>query len=296
MPDQASDLLKNHPSMQAEGLFGIPGGWTMPFGLWRARRGFDITYRPHDHASLSFVRSGGPVERLDGRFTGRKGGAHPDSFMLYPGGLSRRYRADSAVAICQIYFTSEFVGSVYEEDSGASASGLELRDDRILATDPALRRMVDLYVRRAGDTENPASVLEAESYGVLLTLHLLGHHSNRAAPPRRAARGLPSRVLQDVLDFIEANLADEVPLARIARVAGLSPRHFCTSFARSTGVTPHRYLLMRRIEKAKELMLKGERLADVAFNCGFSSQQHFTSMFRRVTTMPPGAWLSLINS
>ena len=292
-PDQVSDIAENHPQIEGDGIFGIEQRWSMPLGIWRARRGFDVWYRPHDHATLSFVRSGGPVERVDGRFAGRRGGAHPDSFMLYPGGEARRYRAEGPVSICQIYFKAEFVAAIFEENTDVSSVGLELRDDRILTKDAQLRRMVDFYVDRARDGTEPPSLLEAQSHSTLLTIHLLRHHSNRTVPSGSARMGLAPKALQRVLDFIEAHLAEDVSLARMAGVAGLSPRYFCTAFRQSTGLPPHRYVTRLRIERSKTLLLRGERLADVALLCGFSSQQHFTSSFRQATHLSPGAWLRM---
>ncbi|WP_245308709.1 hypothetical protein [Aurantimonas sp. 22II-16-19i] len=225
-PDQVSDIAENHPQIEGAGLFGIEERWSMPVGIWRARRGFDVRYRPHDHATLSFVRSGGPVERLDGRFAGRRGGAHPDSFMLYPGGETRRYKAEGSVSICQIYFKAEFVAAIFEENTDVSSAGLELRDDRILTQDAQLRRMVDFYVDRARDGTEPPSLLEAQSHSTLLTIHLLRHHSNRTVASRSARMGLAPKALQRVLEFIEAHLAEDVSLARLAGIAGLSPRYF----------------------------------------------------------------------
>lgn len=296
IPDQVADIQENHQAIRSNGIFGIEGEWSMPLGLWRARDGFDVVYRAHDHASLSYVRAGGPVERMDGKFTGRKGGAHPDSFMLYPGGETRRYRAEGPVSICQIYFRSAFLASVFEGDADSSSVGLELRDDRILTTDALLRRMADVYVDRASDRQAPPSLLEVESHSVLLTIHLLRHHSNRALKSRPAAKGLAPRTLQRALDFIEANLAGNVSLSHLAGLLDLSPRYFCTAFRHSTGLPPHRYVTMRRVERAKALLLGGERLAEVALICGFSSQQHFTSIFRQATSLSPGAWLRTLKA
>jgi AraC family transcriptional regulator len=74
----------------------------------------------------------------------------------------------------------------------------------------------------------------------------------------------------------------------LAAEAGLSPYHFARAFKRSVGSSPHRYVLRRRIERAKYHLAAGElSLAAVALACGFGSQSHFTARFRATTGLTP---------
>ena len=97
------------------------------------------------------------------------------------------------------------------------------------------------------------------------------------------------RRLKRVLDFIEARLADEISLDDLAAEACLSPYHFSRLFREATGMPPHRYVMDRRIETAKEkLKLSRSSLVDVALDCGFGSQANFTRVFRKATGLTPG--------
>lgn len=291
LPDQARQLLEDQSQIANDRLVGFEEGWPVPFGFWHARNGFDTSYSAHAHASLSFLISGGPVARMDGRFAGREGGQHPDSFMLYPGDETRRYTSRGDVRLCQLYILPTFIGDVFERESTRPSTGLELRGDRILTLDPPLRRIVDDYVRRALDDALPPSRLEMETRAVLLALHLLRFHSNRAALPLPGrAGGLSRRQLATVLDYLDANLTGDVSLARLAALVGLSPRHLCTAFRNSTGLAPHRYVTRLRIDRAKTLLLGEANMATVAVRSGFSSQQHLAASFRRMVGLSPGAW------
>ncbi|MGH6911086.1 MAG: helix-turn-helix domain-containing protein [Phenylobacterium sp.] len=92
-------------------------------------------------------------------------------------------------------------------------------------------------------------------------------------------------------DILVANLDGEVSHAEIARACGLSPGHFARAFRITMGLPPHRWLLERRIDKAKDLLREtDEPLSEVALRCGFADQSHFTRTFTTAAGAPPGAW------
>jgi AraC-like DNA-binding protein len=92
-------------------------------------------------------------------------------------------------------------------------------------------------------------------------------------------------------ELIAANLDGELSQSEIAREVGLSPGHFARAFRATTGLPPHRWLLERRIDKAKALLREtADPLADLAIQCGFADQSHFTRAFTRAVGIPPGAW------
>ena len=103
------------------------------------------------------------------------------------------------------------------------------------------------------------------------------------------ANGLSSDRLRRVQDYVEAHLADPLNLERMADIACLSPYHFCRSFKQATGMTPHRYVVQRRIERAKTLMRRTDRpLGSIAQDAGFTDQSHLTAVFRREIGLTPG--------
>jgi AraC family transcriptional regulator len=105
------------------------------------------------------------------------------------------------------------------------------------------------------------------------------------------SNGLSRERLQRVYDYIEAHLDDRLSLADLAGVACLSPYHFSRSFTQAVGVGPQRYVMQRRIEKAKTLMRRtNQPLALIAQEAGFSDQSHLTSLFRREMGTTPGQY------
>ena len=114
------------------------------------------------------------------------------------------------------------------------------------------------------------------------------HSSASAATSIPPSSGLTRHQARLVLDYIECHLSREVTLGELARIAGLSLHHFARMFKRTVGAAPHRYVLERRMERAKG-MLRSTRvsLVEISLSTGFSSQSHFTSTFRRLVGATP---------
>ena len=103
------------------------------------------------------------------------------------------------------------------------------------------------------------------------------------------SNGLSRERLKRVYDYIEAHLDDRLSLADLAGVACLSPYHFSRSFKQAVGVGPQRYVMHRRVERAKALMCRTDQpLAVIALEVGFADQSHLTSVFRREIGVTPG--------
>jgi AraC-like DNA-binding protein len=107
------------------------------------------------------------------------------------------------------------------------------------------------------------------------------------APTHRG--GLPPGAMRRVHDHVDAHLSESIDLAELSAIAGLSIFHFARQFKLSTGVAPHHYLVRRRIERARDMLVGTElSLSDVAFATGFSDQSHLTRHFRQIVGMTPG--------
>jgi len=104
--------------------------------------------------------------------------------------------------------------------------------------------------------------------------------------------GLAPWARKRVVDYLRARLTDPVTLKELAAEVRLSPSHFCTAFRHSFGLPPHRWWLLQRIEKAKELLSAPGpvSMSEVALECGFATSAHFAAAFRRHAGMTPSAW------
>lgn len=103
-----------------------------------------------------------------------------------------------------------------------------------------------------------------------------------------ARGGLTARQQRRIADFIEENLAEDLRLTTLARLAGLSSYHFARAFKQSFGVPPHRYHTGRRIERAKMLLQSSSRsVTEVALAVGFAETSSFSAAFRKSTGVAP---------
>lgn len=130
--------------------------------------------------------------------------------------------------------------------------------------------------------------LYVESLGTALAAHLLRKYgvSNRRQSLHRG--GLAPAQLRRVIEYINAHLNEELSLTELASIAGLSPHHFGQAFKAMTGRPPHRYVIERRIQRARELLRDAKiPIAEIAHAVGFSSQSHLTINFRRLTGLTP---------
>ncbi len=104
--------------------------------------------------------------------------------------------------------------------------------------------------------------------------------------PRRP--GLNPRCLRRVLDYIETHLHEEISLTELSSVGSLQLNHFTRAFKHATGLPPHRYLLKRRVERAKDLLRSTDLpIAHISYSLNFSSQAHFTNVFKNFTRATP---------
>lgn len=137
--------------------------------------------------------------------------------------------------------------------------------------------------------------LYAESLANVLAVHLLRHYTTGTDPAQQIKGGLSAQRLRKVMAFVAENYSQDIRLSQLAEVAGMSSFHFAREFKRTTGTTPHQYLIKFRVERAKALLVGGEMpLIEVGLQSGFSHQSHFTRLFRRLTgTTPQSYRLSL---
>lgn len=150
--------------------------------------------------------------------------------------------------------------------------------------DPELRAEVARLHRSVAE---PGDELEAESRLALVTDRLTRHLRADAVEVRAPREPVLVRRLRELLD---AHLVDGITLEQAARELGAHPTHLVRAFRRETGIPPHQYVVGRRLDLARRLLLSGDRPADVAAAAGFHDQAHLTRHFRRLLGVPPGRY------
>lgn len=100
-----------------------------------------------------------------------------------------------------------------------------------------------------------------------------------------------SRLLPNVLTHIEAHLADELPLDKLAAMAGMSVAAFRRNFALVTGMPPHRFIMVARVRRAQTLLMNEQwSLTQIAHEVGFNTQSRFCAVFRQIAGVTPGEY------
>jgi AraC family transcriptional regulator len=145
-----------------------------------------------------------------------------------------------------------------------------------------LRNESILHLARALESERRAGALGgalyADSVGVALATQLLGLSQEIVS----AKNGLSATQLRRLFDFIEAHIDQPLTIAALSREAGASSAHLRHWFKLTTGTTLHRYVVRRRLERARHLLLAGKLSAsEVALATGFSHQSHMARWMRR---------------
>jgi AraC family transcriptional regulator len=135
---------------------------------------------------------------------------------------------------------------------------------------------------------SPAGPLYGESLANALAVHLLERYAVRRYRPLLCKGGLPGYRLKRVVDYIAENLSEDLSLARLAEIAGMSTHYFAELFRQSTGEAPHRYVLERRIERAKDCLRNPARsVVEAGIDAGFQNASHFARMFRKFVGVSP---------
>ncbi len=203
-------------------------------------------------------------------------------------------------------------GDVITVNPGEVHDGLPIdeagRDWKILYLDPVIVCDVvrDISEGRAATAEFPYPVMQDERIAAgfhSLFASVTGEASDGLASEERLvallaialrerpdARPAPSVAIAAARSLIDDDPLGPITLAKLAKVSGLSRFQLLRAFAKATGFTPHAYLIQRRIDLARGLIVRGTALAEAALASGFADQSHMTRVFVRKYGVSPGAY------
>lgn len=177
-----------------------------------------------------------------------------------------------------------------EELADVDAARLSMVD-RWPFRDPLLTQ-IGLTLWRELEQGAPAGKLYAQTAAHLLAVHLVRRYSSVGEAIKiPTTGGLTARQLRHVEDYIQARLSQDLSLEALAQQTGFSPYHFARLFRRTTGESPHQYVLRQRIERARCLLEEpGVSLTQIALATGFAHQSHLTGHFKRQLGLTPSAY------
>ena len=187
------------------------------------------------------------------------------------------------------YLPRKALSEIAYSASAPQISGLRV-DSGLAVFDPVMSQL-GAALLPALERPDEACGLFVDHVLIAASMHIAyvyGGMRNTSMPVRGGLAPWQERRAKEILS---ANLDGEISVNSLATECGLSVGHFARAFRQSTGIAPHRWLLVQRVEKAKGLLLNSSlSLVDIAFNCGFADQSHFTRAFTHATQISPGTW------
>jgi len=211
----------------------------------------------------------------------------PGLISVIPPGKKVEYRVEGKVCFSSLHVPRRWLDGV------ATSTLVGEPDFRFAFEDEFVRSCMKILLNeaRAARTCNFPYV-HAVTRAMVLHLMSASCSERLARPSLGVSPDSDSGVKLDaLLDLIDARLGEPLRLNDLAEHVGVSRAHFARRFRALTGVSPHHYLILRRVEKAKQLLREtSASMVQIALDVGFSNQSHFTQMFHATTGQTPSQY------
>ncbi|MBE9211532.1 helix-turn-helix transcriptional regulator [Plectonema cf. radiosum LEGE 06105] len=258
-----SDLIVEYGRMEKVGEFDF----TMP------KNAISVVFAPHERVTWSV--DGGKLQTTS---------LPAGSIFLYSQREFVWHRREKESEYVNLLLEPQLINQL-ADDNGITTT-IEL-EHRVIFPDPTILHVAQLLkseVVNGGLSGN----LYVESLRNLLAIHLLRNYTGTEEKSSPEVGVLDSLKLKEIKDYIEENLAEELAIANLAALVPMSEFHFARTFKSLAKEPPHRYILKRRIERAK-ILLEVTRFsaAEIAYQVGFSNPSHFTAQFRKLVGVTP---------
>jgi AraC family transcriptional regulator len=255
---------------------GAPGESGVTVLKVRFRGGMHLAATMRRHLVCFQMMAGQP--RFECRMADRAlSHAPPDgSLAVCPAGIDCAADTSGGIDAILIAIDPSRLALAAAEDAALGAQLIE----RMSGCDPAL---LDLARRLAFEIarDYPNGPLFWNEIAAEFIDGLVARHTSQR--PSRARGTLGNHVLERIREYVVAHLGEPIEVARLAAIAGRSPFHFSRVFSRSVGVSPHRYVVHLRLQRAIALVREGRSgLAEIAACTGFADQSHLSRWIRRV--------------
>jgi AraC family transcriptional regulator len=226
------------------------------------------------------------ARRLRGSLDGRRiDHAFAGNLALFPADME--IDGEFRLGVSAVEYTVVFFETPFVETRGGNC----LDREQLGFKHHAIARGLEELCREAQDPDAAFNML-AEGWAIQTMAHL--HRINDARPHEPAKGGLSASSLRRLNEYVADNLDRPISLDDLSNVTGLSKRHFIRAFAESAGQTPHRYLVLQRIEKAKQLLVSSTgSITEIGLAVGFSHAQHFSNKFKALTGLTPSRYREL---
>jgi AraC family transcriptional regulator len=249
-----------------------------------------FTIPEHSPTHHSICINGGKVVKLEQKIESKINviNSVPGDIGIYPAYYNQSFTWDQEAEFWLISLEPTLLSNLGYELY--QTNNVELIPQLDSLFDPLIEQIA-LALKTTLETDGLGSRLYADSMGNALAVHLLSRYSNRSRQIPSSNGKLSQQQLSQVVDYIHGNLDQEITLLELSALVQLSEFHFGRLFKETTGIAPHQYHLKCRVERAKQLLLQGMAIAQVAQSVGFSSQGHLNYHFKRRMGVTPKHFL-----
>jgi AraC family transcriptional regulator len=243
------------------------------------------THVSHQHILCTYVGRSTLVERTLGELSRRERLTVGDTFMI-PAHVVHQSTWEHEIEFMIFSLEPEFVAQVaYEAVDGP----LEILP-HFAKPDPLVYQ-IGMALKAEFELNHSGNRFYIDAMATALAAHVLQHYSSHKQMLPEPVKGLPAYKLSEAIAYIQDHLDKELSLTEIAAEVKMSPYYFARLFKQSMGIAPYQYLIQQRVERAKRLLKqRNDAIVDVALQCGFANQSHFTKLFRQLTGMTPKAY------
>ena len=266
-------LHASHGPIHLQQYDCVPGGWRHDaLTSWR----------------IAFQQSGSPrIQRVVDQSSERQW--RPAGKLSISPPNAQSWNWDSKHRIAILFIGQDVI------DGLALEAGMDGQLRTPLLVDDDLIRHTILEMLSECAVNSTVSPLLMDSAGCHVAAHLFARYSG--ALRQAKATGMAQWKLRRALDYIEENIDRDIGLEELSKTIDMSPHYFCRAFRKSVGMPPYRYLISRRIERSKDLLVSTDKdVTEIALKVGFSSHSHFSTAFRRAVGHAPSTYRNSVRN
>ena len=210
----------------------------------------------------------------------------PGDITITPHGEPKRFQHAGETLVILLKLAPAFVRDIAGDEYALDPERFEIIEN--FGTRDAALVALGRRLLRGLESEGEPVRVRVEALKFELAIHLLRHYCTASVGLERRVTRLSPRKLARALDYIDSNLREDMSLAGLAEAVAMSTSHFAHAFKQTTGLSPHRFVLERRIERAKSLLRETDlAITEIAHRIGCASHSHFSVLFHRATGLTP---------
>jgi AraC-like DNA-binding protein len=234
----------------------------------------------HDTFSIGAIDKGAQIATIRGT---REASGPGDLYLINPGEIHDGAPREGGYRYRMIYPDMALLREILEDVTGKPFLGTPAFGRQILLD----KALADAFYRAHVTLEEGAGALETSQPMFEVLDAVFRRHGSSIIIP---ADTREKNAVERARDYLVENFADDVGLEELASVAGLSRAHLIRAFRRQFHITPHSFLTDIRVQHARRRLRQGGQPAEIALECGFADQAHFTRHFKARSGLTPGQY------